>query len=164
MRGFINARPAATSVGFVPTREAALGPDHDTQRNVIRIEDLLEEVSQVRKAGYSVLIYRQRCRAVITCLLQAQASLWYDGAIMMTRTQVTLEGEMQRRARQRASDLGVSLAEYFRRLVARDLGSSGGGSDVRRIFDLGDSGASDIAKDKDVMIAESVHSSRRKRR
>jgi hypothetical protein len=97
-------------------------------------------------------------------LNQAQASLWYDGAIMMTRTQVTLEGEMQRRARQRASDLGVSLAEYFRRLVARDLGSSGGGSDVRRIFDLGDSGASDIAKDKDVMIAESVHSSRRKRR
>ena len=39
----------------------------------------------------------------------------------MAKTQITLETEMQRRARQRASDLGVSLAEYFRRLVARDL-------------------------------------------
>jgi hypothetical protein len=36
--------------------------------------------------------------------------LWYDGAIMMAKTQITLETEMQRRARQRANDLGVSLA------------------------------------------------------
>ena len=88
----------------------------------------------------------------------------YDGAIMMSRTQVTLENEMQRRARRRASDLGVSLAEYFRRLVARDLGHPEAGSDVQRIFDLGRSGGSDIARDKDAMIAEAVHSSRRKRR
>ena len=40
---------------------------------------------------------------------------------MMAKTQITLESEMQRRARQRANDLGVSLAEYFRRLLARDL-------------------------------------------
>ena len=40
---------------------------------------------------------------------------------MMARTQITLETEMQRRARRRANDLGVSLAEYFRRLVARDI-------------------------------------------
>ena len=40
---------------------------------------------------------------------------------MMAKTQISLETEMQRRARQRAHDLGVSLAEYFRRLVARDL-------------------------------------------
>ena len=40
---------------------------------------------------------------------------------MMAKTQIALETEMQRRARQRANDLGVSLAEYFRRLVARDL-------------------------------------------
>jgi len=38
---------------------------------------------------------------------------------MMAKTQITLETEMQRRARQRANDLGVSLAEYFRRLLAR---------------------------------------------
>jgi hypothetical protein len=40
---------------------------------------------------------------------------------MMSRTQIALESEVQRRARKRASELGVSLAEYIRRLVARDL-------------------------------------------
>jgi hypothetical protein len=90
--------------------------------------------------------------------------IWYDGDIMMSRTQITLENEMQRRARRRASDLGVSLAEYFRRLVARDLARPEAGTDVDRIFDLGNSGGSDIARDKDAMIAEAIHSSRRKRR
>jgi hypothetical protein len=37
----------------------------------------------------------------------------YDGAIMVAKTQIALETEMQRRARQRANDLGVSLAELF---------------------------------------------------
>jgi len=41
---------------------------------------------------------------------------------MTSRNQITLDPELQRRARKRASDLGISLAEYFRRLVARDLG------------------------------------------
>jgi hypothetical protein len=90
--------------------------------------------------------------------------LWYDGAIMMSRTQITLENEMQRRARRRASDLGVSLAEYFRRLVERDLARPEAGTDVQRIFDLGNSGGSDITRDKDAMIAEALDSSRRKRR
>jgi len=82
---------------------------------------------------------------------------------MMARTQITLETEMQRRARQRASDLGVSLAEYFRRLVARDLARPNATSEVGRIFDLGNSGGSNIASDKDSMIAEALRSSRRKR-
>lgn len=90
--------------------------------------------------------------------------LWYDGYIMMSRTQVTLEAEMQRRARRRATDLGVSLAEYFRRLVARDLARPESSADVDRIFDLGNSGGSDIARDKDAMIAEAADASRRKHR
>lgn len=90
--------------------------------------------------------------------------MWYDGAVMMSRTQIMLDNEMQRRARRRASDLGVSLAEYFRRLVARDLARPAAATDIHRIFDLGDSGGSDIARDKDDMIGEAVHSSRRKRR
>jgi hypothetical protein len=73
---------------------------------------------------------------------------------MMTRTQVTLEPEMQRRARQRASDLGISLAEYLRRLVARDLGGPQVSGDVASVFDLGSSDHSDIARNKDVMMAE----------
>ena len=90
--------------------------------------------------------------------------MWYDGAIMMAKTQITLETEMQRRARQRANDLGVSLAEYFRRLVARDLARPEAVTHVDRIFDLGSSGGSDIASQKSSMIAEAFHSTRRKRR
>jgi hypothetical protein len=88
----------------------------------------------------------------------------YDGAIMMAKTQITLGTEMQRRARQRANDLGVSLAEYFRRLVARDLARPETATDVDRIFDLGSSGGSDIASQKDSVIAEAFHSTRRKLR
>ena len=73
---------------------------------------------------------------------------------MMARTQITLEPETQRRVRQRAADLGVSLAEYLRRLVARDLGNAPAKADPSMVFDLGKSGGSDIAKDKDQMIAE----------
>lgn len=89
--------------------------------------------------------------------------IWCDGDIMMSRTQITLDNETQRRARRRAGELGVSLAEYFRRLVARDLASPEKGAEVDRVLDLGHSGGSDIAKDKDAMIAEAVLSSRRTR-
>jgi len=90
--------------------------------------------------------------------------MWYDGDIMMAKTQITLESEMQRRARQRASDLGVSLAEYFRRLVARDLARPETAAPVDRIFDLGRSGGSDVASQKDSMMAEAFHSRRKKAR
>jgi hypothetical protein len=90
------------------------------------------------------------------------AEQWYDVAIMMSRTQITLENEVQRRARQRASELGVSLAEYVRRLVARDLARPETAIAVDRIFDLGSSGGADIAMDKDSMIAEAFQAKRRK--
>jgi hypothetical protein len=79
---------------------------------------------------------------------------------MMSRTQIALETETERRARQRADDLGVSLAEYLQGLVARDLASSQSPVDVACIFDLGSSGGSDIARDKDSMIAKAFHSGR----
>lgn len=81
---------------------------------------------------------------------------------MMVRTQITLESELQKRARQRASQAGVSLAEYVRRLVARDLARPEAKADVTSIFDLGDSGGSNIAVNKDSMIAEAFHSERRR--
>jgi hypothetical protein len=83
---------------------------------------------------------------------------------MMSRTQITLEPETQRRARQRASDLGLSLAEYVRRLVARDLGGRPAAADPAAVFDLGASGNADVAKNKDAMIAEAFASGRRKAR
>jgi hypothetical protein len=79
---------------------------------------------------------------------------------MMSRTQITLEPEIQRRARKRAGDLGVSLAEYFRRIVARDLSGAPTNADPAAVFDLGSSAGSNIAKDKSSMIAEAFGSSK----
>ncbi|MGA3027239.1 MAG: hypothetical protein ABSF98_20975 [Bryobacteraceae bacterium] len=73
---------------------------------------------------------------------------------MMARTQITLESETQRQARQRANDLGISLAEYVRQLIVRDLGGGLAKADPAPVFDLGRSAGSNIARDKDVMIAE----------
>lgn len=81
---------------------------------------------------------------------------------MMSRTQITLESEVQRRARERASELGVSLAEYVRRLVARDLARPQTAIEVDRIFDLGSSSGADIARHKDSMIADAFHSRSKK--
>ena len=89
---------------------------------------------------------------------------WYDGAIMMARTQITLEPETQRQAQKRARELGVSFAEYIRRLVARDLHRPKGNPDVSRIFDLGRSAGSDIRHNKDQMIGEAFLAERRRSR
>jgi len=83
---------------------------------------------------------------------------------MMSRSQITLTPEIQSRARRRASDLGVSFAEYVRCLVARDLGGAQRVADPAAVFDLGSSGGSDVAKDKHSMIAEAFASAREKSR
>jgi hypothetical protein len=80
----------------------------------------------------------------------------HDDAIMMARTQITFDPEMQRRARRRASEMGISLAEYMRRLLARDLGSSSMKLNPKCVFNLGGSGGSNIAKNKDAMIGEAA--------
>ncbi|MFN0105825.1 MAG: hypothetical protein ACKV2U_27530 [Bryobacteraceae bacterium] len=79
---------------------------------------------------------------------------------MVSRTQISLEHEIHIRARRRAGDLGVSFAGYIRGLVARDLGNSPATANPASIFDLGASGASDIATGKDTTIAEAFASSR----
>ena len=48
-----------------------------------------------------------------------------------------MDPEMQRRAHAKAADLGISFAEYVRRLVASDLGEQKPKVDVSEIFDLG---------------------------
>lgn len=83
---------------------------------------------------------------------------------MMSRTQITLEPETQRRARQRASDLGVSLAEYLRRLVARDLAAPQTSMDPACVFDLGSSDGSDVARNKSPMISDAFNSAHKKSR
>lgn len=75
---------------------------------------------------------------------------------MMTRTQITLHPELQRRARQKAAEYGISFAEYVRRLIARDLGEAPEPAEPSVVFNLGDSGGSDIAREKDRMVAEAA--------
>lgn len=78
---------------------------------------------------------------------------------MMQRTQVMLEPSEHRRARRRAAELGISLAEYIRRLVREDLEEPTRQGDMTAIFDLGDSGGSDIATSKDRLIGAAVTAS-----
>jgi hypothetical protein len=75
---------------------------------------------------------------------------------MVARTQITLHPEQHRRAKARAADLGISLAEYIRRLVDRDLDRPMAVPDPSTIFNLGDSGGSDVAAHKDAYVNEAV--------
>jgi len=83
---------------------------------------------------------------------------------MMSRTQVSLEPELQRRARRRATELGISFAQYVRRLVAHDLGDRRKQGNVTVVFNLGTSRpGSDVAREKDAMVGEAVMAERRRR-
>jgi hypothetical protein len=76
---------------------------------------------------------------------------------MNARTQITMDPELQRRAQAKAAELGLSFAEYVRRLVTHDLGEPKRNADISLLFDLGASGEpTDIARDKDKMIGEAV--------
>jgi hypothetical protein len=74
---------------------------------------------------------------------------------MSARTQITLDPELRRRAHAKAVELGISFAEYVRRLVAHDLGEPKPKADISLLFDLGASyEATDIGHDKDRLIGE----------
>jgi hypothetical protein len=76
---------------------------------------------------------------------------------MNARTQITIDPEMQRRAHAKAAALGISFAEYVRRLLAQDLGDAKRTVDISLIFDLVDEGPpTNIARDKDKMVGEAV--------
>ncbi|MDH3522669.1 MAG: hypothetical protein OES32_03705 [Acidobacteriota bacterium] len=80
---------------------------------------------------------------------------------MVVRTQITLDSELRASAREKAALLGISFAEYVRRLVARDLAEDTPAADVEAVFALGDSGGSDVARDKDEMIGLAAAMGRR---
>jgi hypothetical protein len=82
----------------------------------------------------------------------------YDGAIMMARIQISLAPEEHRRARVRAAERGISFAEYVRRLVSEDLGEDRPAAGPQGLFDLGDSGGADIARDKHRLVGDAVES------
>ena len=75
----------------------------------------------------------------------------------MRARQITLDPETQRRAQAKAAELGISFAEYVRRLVANDLGEPKEEFDISSIFGLIDEGPpTNIARDKDKMLGEAV--------
>jgi hypothetical protein len=81
--------------------------------------------------------------------------------MMNTRVQITMETALQRRAQARAKKLGISFAEYVRRLIASDLGEPKPKrkpkADISIVFDLiGEGSPTDIARDKDKMIGEAL--------
>ena len=64
---------------------------------------------------------------------------------------------MQRRAHAKAAELGISFAEYVRRLVAQDIGEPKQKADISVLFDLIDEGPpTNIARDKDKMIGQAM--------
>lgn len=73
---------------------------------------------------------------------------------MMIRTQIMLDAEDHRRAKRRAGELGVSFAEYVRRVLARDLGGDRPSTDPTELYALFDSGGSDVATHKDRYLDE----------
>ena len=58
--------------------------------------------------------------------------------------------------KQKAAALGVTMAEYIRRLVDRDQDRGSVGADVSTIIGIGHSGGSDIATDRVAATADAV--------
>lgn len=83
---------------------------------------------------------------------------------MMSRTQISLDPELQRRARERAAHLGISFAEFVRRAVEKDLQRRRTKVSASAVFALGDSGGADVARDKDRMVGEAVAAPRKRKR
>ena len=80
----------------------------------------------------------------------------YATTIMMSRVQIALETEDYRRlahARATSGSRSPSTSAAWSRATS---GSPSKPVDVSALFDLGDSGGSDIARDKDRMIGEAV--------
>mgnify|MGYP003395451056 CR=1 FL=1 len=74
----------------------------------------------------------------------------------MARTQISMDRELLRRARRKASEQRISLAEYMRRLVHADLEPPPPPGDVGAIFGMINTGGSDIARNKDAMLSEAI--------
>jgi hypothetical protein len=76
---------------------------------------------------------------------------------MNVRSQITLDPETQRRAHAKAAELGISFAEYIRRLVAQDLGAPKPKLDISAVFNLGSSKEpTNIAQDKHKMLDDAA--------
>ena len=64
---------------------------------------------------------------------------------------------MQRRAHAKAAELGISFAEYVRRVIAQDLGEAEAqGRYFHHLRSRQEGAPTDIARDKDKLLGEAV--------
>ncbi len=77
---------------------------------------------------------------------------------MMVRTQISLDPLELRQAKSRAHDLGISLAEFVRQAVRKELGSGSTSGDISEIFGMAGAGGEPIAvEDYDDIIADAIN-------
>ena len=72
------------------------------------------------------------------------------------RTQIALSQEQHARVKQKSAALGITMAEYIRRLVDRDLGTTDTLADPTSIIGIGRSGGSDIAGEGKEAVATAI--------
>ena len=72
------------------------------------------------------------------------------------RTQITLSPEQHVQVRRRAAALGISMAEYIRRLIHQDLDAPRPKADLDSIVGLFASGGSNIATDRTEAIRSAI--------
>jgi hypothetical protein len=72
------------------------------------------------------------------------------------RTQIALDPEQHARVKQKAASLGITMAEYIRRLVDDDLAGVDPQASPVSIIGIGRSGGSDIAREGRRAVADAV--------
>jgi hypothetical protein len=83
----------------------------------------------------------------------------------MVRMQISLSPEDHRRLRARAGELGVSAAEYVRKLIRAELaGATRPKRDLSGLVGLGRSGLTDVSERKDDYVAQAIADEHARRR
>ena len=72
------------------------------------------------------------------------------------RTQIALNPEQHAGVKRKASEMGISMAEYIRRLVDQDLAAAPTHPDLASVIGLFDSGGSDIAAERAEAIRTAI--------
>ncbi len=72
------------------------------------------------------------------------------------RTQIALDPEHHAEIKSKASELGISMAEYIRRLIERDLATPTTRADISDIFGLGNTKGSNIATEGRAASGEAI--------
>jgi hypothetical protein len=75
---------------------------------------------------------------------------------MAMRKQIALDPEQHASVKQKAASMGITMAEYIRRLVDNDLAGVELDAPLATIIGIGRSGGSDIAREGKRSVAKAV--------